>query len=106
MSGRQWASPRSKQALLGRAAESAAVRRALVAGRLVTMVGTGGVGKTALAMAAIGDLRRTFADGVHMVDLGDVEPGSDVRTVAAAVRRLPRLYHPGQPAREEAECRN
>ena len=56
--------PGQLTSFVGRAAELGLVRRRLSAGRLVTLTGTGGVGKTRLAGQAAWQLRRAFPDGV------------------------------------------
>ncbi|WP_460338177.1 ATP-binding protein [Actinoallomurus acanthiterrae] len=68
---------------IGRERELAEVKRLLGAGRLVTLTGVGGVGKTRLALSAATDARRAFPDGVWLVDLVASEtPKSPVRMVA------------------------
>jgi predicted ATPase len=72
-------------ALLGRERELAEVVDVLKAGeRLVTLTGTGGIGKTRLALAVVSEVGRTYADGVVFVDLSPVR---DQRLVASAVAR-------------------
>jgi predicted ATPase/DNA-binding CsgD family transcriptional regulator len=61
---------------VGRAAEIDGVRRALADDRLVTLTGTGGVGKTRLAIQVAGQLGADFAAGVWYVDLAPIaDPG-------------------------------
>jgi len=57
---------------VGRGHEMSEVRRLLGSGRLVTLTGAGGVGKTRLAMRMAGDLRDEFADGVQVVRLAEL----------------------------------
>jgi predicted ATPase/DNA-binding winged helix-turn-helix (wHTH) protein len=67
---------------VGRAAERAALAKALTQHRLVTAVGPGGVGKTRLAVALAADVADSFADGAWYVDL---VPVTDPSMVGAAV---------------------
>ncbi len=55
--------------LIGRADAVAAARSLLASGRLVTLTGPGGVGKTRLAVEIAGGLAGTFPDGVWLVEL-------------------------------------
>jgi predicted ATPase/DNA-binding SARP family transcriptional activator len=54
---------------VGRERELAEVRRLLVRGRLVTLTGPGGCGKTRLAVEAAAGRLRDFPDGVWLVEL-------------------------------------
>lgn len=58
-----------RRPLVGREEEVARLARALDGGGLVTLVGTGGVGKTAVAVEAAHDRETDFADGACFVDL-------------------------------------
>jgi predicted ATPase len=52
-------------------------------GPLVTIVGSGGIGKTTVALAVADRLEAEHADGVVVVDLAPVPPGADVRRAVA-----------------------
>ena len=64
--------PAEVTGLVGRRSDVAEVRRLLSSARLVTLTGTGGSGKSRLAVRAATELRRAFADGVWVVDLAAV----------------------------------
>jgi predicted ATPase/DNA-binding CsgD family transcriptional regulator len=71
---------------IGRERELPEVAALVLAERLVTLIGAGGVGKTRLAIEAAVSVRSVFADGVDLVDLSAVAaapmlPG----TIAAAL---------------------
>ncbi|MFG2039883.1 BTAD domain-containing putative transcriptional regulator [Dactylosporangium sp. NPDC048998] len=63
---------------VGRDAELGAVRRLVAAGRLVTLVGPGGAGKTRLSVEAGRTLREETPDGVWLVELAPVTDADDV----------------------------
>jgi predicted ATPase/DNA-binding CsgD family transcriptional regulator len=54
---------------VGRRRETEDVKRLLTDGRLVTLTGVGGTGKTRVALCVATELRRAFPDGVWFVDL-------------------------------------
>jgi non-specific serine/threonine protein kinase len=62
-------SPAELTSFVGRRREVGAVKRHLSEGRLVTLTGVGGTGKTRLALRVATELRRAFPDGVWFVDL-------------------------------------
>lgn len=72
--------------LLGREESLATLAGMVRARRLVTVVGAGGLGKSATALALAGRLAPEFADGVGYVDLARVEePARLAGAVAAAL---------------------
>jgi predicted ATPase/DNA-binding winged helix-turn-helix (wHTH) protein len=74
------------QRLIGRARSISAVTAWLPKRRLVTVAGPGGVGKTAVVLAAADRLRESYPDGVCLVDVAGVaDPSSIGRSVAAAL---------------------
>lgn len=69
--------------LIGRDAAVDDVVEQLESGRLVTLTGAGGVGKTSLALAAA--RRVDSPDGVWLVELAALDPGASVRELSALV---------------------
>ncbi|WSY81790.1 NB-ARC domain-containing protein [Streptomyces sp. NBC_00876] len=61
--------PEETTSFVGRKAELARLERALVTGRLTTLTGTGGVGKTRLAVRAAQRAEPRYPDGVWWADL-------------------------------------
>src|SRR5262245_35714327 len=59
----------AQRVLIGRDDEIDRVASLLAQRRLVTLVGPGGVGKTAVAIAVAHQMQRTFPDGTYFVDL-------------------------------------
>lgn len=68
--------PVRASSFVGRRQETAEVKRLVAAHRLVSLTGTGGVGKTRLVLHAVPRLARAFADGVHIVQLAGVRDAS------------------------------
>ncbi|QKV90759.1 AAA family ATPase [Streptomyces sp. NA02950] len=78
--------PAPLTAFIGRGREREQLAGEVLAHRLVTVVGPGGVGKTRLALAVAADVAEGFADGVWFVNLVPItEPSRVGATVAAAV---------------------
>lgn len=78
--------PATLTRLIGREREIAEVARLIADNRLVTLVGSGGVGKTRLAIEEAAAVASRFADGVDLVDLSGVpDPTLLWATVARAV---------------------
>jgi len=72
--GRGWPAglPLPLTTLIGRDRDLREVAALLTGGRLVTLVGAGGVGKTRLAIEAAATVAPRFSDGVDLVDLSGV----------------------------------
>ncbi|WP_328767174.1 ATP-binding protein [Streptomyces sp. NBC_00286] len=81
--------PTALNSFVGRRREVAEIRRLLGVGRLVTLTGAGGVGKTRLALAAAAASRKAFPDGVWIVDLAAVRDPSAVDAATAGALRVP-----------------
>ena len=77
MGGRATASrgnlPAELTTFIGRRRQMQDVKAGLSAGRLVTLVGPGGVGKTRLALRVATDLQRAVPDGAWLVELGGLD---------------------------------
>lgn len=72
--------------LIGRDAEREEVRNRVASARLVTLTGTGGVGKTRLSLQAAEDMFEDFSGGAWFVELAALsDPNLLVQTVAAAL---------------------
>ncbi|HEX6329339.1 MAG TPA: NB-ARC domain-containing protein [Jiangellaceae bacterium] len=78
---------------VGRAQELAKVGELLAGSRLVTLTGTGGVGKTRLAMQAAAELADRWPDGIWWVDLAAVTDAAEVGD--AVVTAVGGLTDPG-----------
>ncbi|MEU2715681.1 AAA family ATPase [Streptomyces sp. NPDC007205] len=73
---------------VGRRHEVSEVRRLLSCGRLVTLTGAGGIGKTRLALRVATEVRRSYPGGVWLVELAALEDGSLLAQTVAAKLRL------------------
>ncbi len=87
--------PAALGALLGRDDDLRALAALLPAQRLVTLLGAGGIGKSALALATAHAARRTFADGVVWVELA---PIGDAALVPGAIAQALQLALSTPPA--------
>jgi predicted ATPase len=76
--------PPQTSGFVGRVAELGRARELLRESRLVTVTGTGGVGKTRLAVRVADEAAAGYRDGVRLVELSGVrDPGLLTYTVAA-----------------------
>jgi len=78
--------PAEATSFVGRRRELLEVRNKLAGGRVVSLVGPGGVGKTRLALRAATNLARGFSAGAWWVELGEVrEPALVCNAVMSAL---------------------
>ena len=78
--------PQPVSELIGREAEVEEISSLVRAGRLVTLVGAGGIGKTRLALAVARRLLPHFPDGVWLAEFSPLsDPGLVPAAIAAAV---------------------
>src|ERR671917_1439263 len=76
--------PSELSSFVGREEELAEVKRLLVNDRLLTLTGSGGCGKTRLALAVARELLEGFEDGVWLVELASLADPSLVPQVVAS----------------------
>ncbi|RXS66634.1 ATP-binding protein [Streptomyces sioyaensis] len=90
MGGRVWEAgvlPAEVTRFIGRRREMSQARALMSRGRLVTLTGPGGIGKTRLALRVAAEVRRSFPGGVWLVELAALEDGEQLaQTVAARLR--------------------
>ena len=78
--------PRQLTSFVGRESERAEIARLLEHARLVTLTGTGGCGKTRLALKVAADALGELPDGAWFVDLANLsDPGLVAQAAALAV---------------------
>src|SRR5919107_2998052 len=78
--------PLELSSFVGREKELTEVKRLLEDSRLLTLTGSGGCGKTRLALAAAGELSEGFEEGVWLVELAPLtDPSLVSQAVAAAL---------------------
>ncbi len=83
---------------IGRAPEIAEVKRLLGSARLVTLTGSGGAGKTRLALQVAADVVDGYPDGVWLAEFASIaDPALVPKTVASS------LNVPEQPGRDMME---
>ena len=82
--------PPPRDAFIGREMETQAIREALERGRMVTLLGMGGAGKTRLSLHAAAALLPEYPMGVWQIALADItDPALIPQAVAAALQ-----FHP------------
>ena len=94
--------PAPMTSFIGRCEELELAKTALQTSRMVTLMGTGGVGKTRLALALAEEAGSEFSDGVQLVYLAPVR---EAKGVAQAVVSALGLYCDIATSPEEALCR-
>jgi molybdate transport repressor ModE-like protein len=78
--------PEAETVLVGRDADIEKLQRLVRPGRILTLTGAGGSGKTRLAIQLGGNLVDEFPDGVYLVDLSPLrEPGLVPASIAATL---------------------
>ena len=95
--------PRRVNSFIGRDWELRDLRNKLEATRLVTLTGTGGTGKSRLALQAGEDMLETFEDGVFVVFLA---PIADSNLVPSAIAQTLGLQRQGVTSMEEMVVRH
>ncbi len=83
--------PGQLTSFVGRAVEREAIADALLASRLVTVTGVGGVGKSRIAIQVALDIAPRFADGTWLCELATAADAEELaQVVAATLGVLPR----------------
>jgi predicted ATPase/class 3 adenylate cyclase len=90
--------PMQLTSFVGREKETAEVEALVEQGRLVTLIGTGGTGKTRLMVEAAERLAGRFSDGVWLAELAPLGDASQI--IAEVARALGVLDTPGRPLLE------
>jgi predicted ATPase/DNA-binding CsgD family transcriptional regulator len=78
--------PSERTNFIGRDREIVHIRHLLATTRVLTLTGSGGIGKTRLAIHVAADVRELFRDGVYFVPLAAIrEPALIIPTIAQAL---------------------
>ena len=81
--------PARRTSFVGREREMLEIKRTLAMTRLLTFTGTGGSGKTRLALEVARDLVGAYPDGVWLADLAPLSEENLVPQVVAQVMKVP-----------------
>ena len=92
--------PAPATAIIGRAADAAAVGRLLERARLVTLTGPGGIGKTRLALEVAGAFGATFVELAHVTRPRRCRAGRRAGARRRGPDRPPALQRPAARARQ------
>lgn len=87
--------PAPLTSFIGRQRDLAEVKQTLERTRLLTLTGTGGCGKTRLALHVAGDVLERYPDGVWFVDLASLTDPASVPMAVAGVLAV--REQPGEP---------
>ena len=90
--------PAPRTSFVGREREMVEVKRKLAMTSLLTLIGTGGSGKTRLTLEVARDLIGAYPDGVWLVELAPLSEGALVPQVVATTLRV--QEQPGRPLLE------
>ena len=85
--------PATVSSFVGRGAEMTQIRDLVLANRLVSIVGTGGVGKTRLAIETARGLVDEFPDGVWLVEYAGIDDPEMVPSQVASTLGMPAGGH-------------
>jgi len=80
--------PEPTTGFIGRKTDMHKVKQGLEKKRLVTLTGTGGVGKTQLALKVSWDLLGNFEDGVWLVELESLSSDANEAAIVEAIARV------------------
>lgn len=95
--------PEALTSFIGRERELVEIKRLLPGIRLLTITGTGGIGKTRLAQQVAAEVADAFRDGAWFVDLAPLNDPAQVDSAAAQVLGVGGA--PGRPLRDAlVEC--
>ncbi|MDF5756815.1 LuxR C-terminal-related transcriptional regulator [Spongiactinospora sp. TRM90649] len=105
--------PAEMTSFIGRTGELSTASRMFAGGRLVTVTGPAGVGKSRLALRVADGLRRRFPDGLWHVELSPIVPAhvrptggpGPVTAIAEALGLAEREGRPGRSARDWGDRR-
>ena len=85
--------PAQISSFVGRERDAARVKDFVASQRFVSLVGTGGVGKTRLALHVAAEFLTSLRDGVWFVDLASISDASQVPAAIASGLELERITH-------------
>ena len=81
--------PIAMTSFIGRDEELAELKRLLPTTKLLTLTGTGGTGKTRLALQLVGEIIEAYPDGVWLVELAPLTDSALVAQAVAATLNVP-----------------